>query len=822
MHAFTATVVALLLLEACGGTRPSPASPNESDPRSTSASALAIRSVASRPPLLVVPREGDPRPALGIAVAVAGGPVVAEALAAVVEARLSAAHLGVVDAQADRAGYRVRVLLAGNSSLPKVLAAAEQAMLTPVDASSGEARLAAARVATLRQTPLDDDALLPFARCSGEPGLAPSEPMPDAASMASGTQLEAWRREAHGTGGVAFAVVGTQSLTAHAEEALHGLSPWPAASTAREPTQAVADTSAAYASNALPSGIARLSAAFWVSDREAAMAAADELGDARGPLVARLGALPAPFRLRKVVASVGRTGACLALEAESELARGAAPAGVEEAAGTAGVLLRHEVTRLLSARTNDPTIATRHLRALGDPREAAAAAAWWALSAPGIPGTTASHLALGTTPSTTLATRAGVAATEASPNSASAGDASIRFARAIERAQAAWSFPPLEARTAVESGQGEIWMLLASSCSLGEGARDAGTTALAMTASALRAEGREGVRVEPWVAPDGAGLLAHATYADRSEQPTALATRVAEVLGRAFGGEPPPANDVLDARSLVLGRLEQRRERARGEIADQLFPGRAGALFPWGLLDPVARASADAVRFRWSRLGSGPLRVAVLANDGGEQAKAAVAALERWATRPNEPRSCPPLAANAPMGTGLHTVAVPAGGDTTTGHAFVVVMADAGGPDARLSLAATVTAMNGANGWLARALAGTPARAEAWQAGRAPTAVLVVEVHGADDALEPAISQTKALFARLAQGAAFDPDLERVRGVDAAVEFGRLDPRQRVLDLWRSEALVETSLTLASWRAWLSAAFRDDAKTAVVVERPAP
>ena len=78
----------------------------------------------------------------------------------------------------------------------------------------------------------------------------------------------------------------------------------------------------------------------------------------------------------------------------------------------------------------------------------------------------------------------------------------------------------------IEAGQGEIWMLLASPCGTTvEDSTDAGWRGLAMRTAAMVDVGD--VVLEPWVTPDGIGLLAHGARSGPAETPVAHATRVA-------------------------------------------------------------------------------------------------------------------------------------------------------------------------------------------------------------------------------------------------------------------------------------------------------
>jgi len=83
--------------------------------------------------------------------------------------------------------------------------------------------------------------------------------------------------------------------------------------------------------------------------------------------------------------------------------------------------------------------------------------------------------------------------------------------REIDRANFAWHSPVVESRTRIERGQGEAWLLLASTCGvLSETTNDAGVGAAVVAAAAAQAaEGAGDARVEPFIATDGVGVLIH-------------------------------------------------------------------------------------------------------------------------------------------------------------------------------------------------------------------------------------------------------------------------------------------------------------------------
>ncbi|HEU4412465.1 MAG TPA: hypothetical protein VFS43_44900 [Polyangiaceae bacterium] len=767
-----------------------------------------VRALDGRPPLAVLRREGDPRPALAAAVAVEGPPGASEALAALVEGRLARA-LPRASVTADRLGYRVRVAIEGEAEVDRALEALRRALVEPVLAA--EAPAALERVRAKRGRALDDEAAVALARCTGEARYGAAEFAALEAALASPGALEGWRRRAHGVGAVALGATGPERFARRAEARLGASAPWPSVAPPRDPWPPEAPPEALVRSGREP--IARVELAIRLADRRLAATVAEELGARPSALAARLRALPQPFALREVRLSVRPAGACLSLRAEGEHAPSSGAKAPEEAGAAAG-LLRHEVRAIAGSVRVDPGALPRQIRSLGDAREAAEAAAWWALSAEGPP-----RAREATAAALTLPAGGEGAAPLASTEAASARERELarRFDEATASALAAWSRPAVEVRGAVERGQGELWVLLASTCPIVENASEAGTTALGATAVALAAPREGGVSVEPWVSAEGAGVLAHAPPAS-NEGPAALAERVATAAARSLAEIEPRADEVARARSLLLGRIEERDEHVRGAIAEQLLPSHAAAWFPWGLAGSLGRVGPEAVRVRWRRLAAGPLRLAVLAGGGPEQLRAAGLAVERWAAHGEAAATCPPREEAPAAGAGRYAgFALGARG----ARAYVALPVEASTGPARAALRATLVLLGPEGGLLGRALGGVGARGEAFLVGAERGPLLVIELRGSEDALEGAVAQVRALLERLRRGALAAADLERVRGpLGAAWLEARSSPRRRLVDLWRGGGDERPEPTLEGWRQWLGSGFFDDRAAVVVVKAP--
>jgi len=824
-----------IAVQACGGGGPALRPPRTS---------VAVG--AGRPLLSVVERDGDPRGAIAVTVSTSGiaperAATVAVALGALVEERLGARGITEAAALGGWDGWRLRVLVASGADAARVVDALRDAMLAPVPAQDPALPAVARKVAALARRPLPDPVLVDVARCTGEAYGAGNEAAPTAG------ELEAWRRDAHGLGRVAVAAAGDATIVDGAAAALTRGPAWPrgAPLPAPAPWPAADAPPVVYdASGELAPGGARFVVTARTASPERAVAASHVLGDPRGPLASRLAALDVPARVRSVVGTAHVDGGCVAVTVDVA-PRDASPDAAARVA-TAAALARQELAVEVGDVEAPPDLGSVLAARAPDPRDAAELSAWWRLAGRRPAKEELSiGLIIGVADPRDSPAPPSSPASPASP--AAAGAAADPAGRArgrlpalgdairaeVDRAAAAWRAPVVEARTRVERGQGELWVLLASPCgTIAESARDAGAAAAVAVAAATHAASRAGdARVEPFVAPDGIGVLAHGS-ARAAESPQALARRLADAAARAFAADVLDAEVIARARTALLARLGDIDERALASLGAALTPNHPSWVDPLGTSFGLASASDEAIAMRAAALRAGPLRVAVVANADAQQAAAAVQAVDRWiARRPGEARVCPPLPGAGPARVGTYAVDLPAGADA---RALLAVPVPANDPAARAAARWTAAALDGPGGLLARALGG-PARgddadsalATSWNAAvvgdpRAPA--IVVRLTAPDAQLDAAVAQSRALLDRLRRGALRDEDRARAAAALArAATEAALDPRARAIELWRGDPAPAgaPAPSLDALRSFASSTLRDDALV-IVAARPAP
>jgi len=771
---------------------------------------IEVRRIDARPRLTLVSRDGDPTSAIVAAVATDLGPVLTTALAATVEARLTAAGFAV-DTRVDSGAFRVRLVLADPTRAAAFFTALAQAFARPLAVGSPELTLASARLLALKRNPFDAPELLAVAACTGALGVAPGDRGADPARSAEDARaLEVARAQTLHAGRTAVAAVGPASFTAAVATALAESQGFPVGDAARDPWP-TGDTASAYTASFVDRrGTARLTLAVRTADPEAAASAAERLGAADSPLVARLRALPQPWRVIDVSGVARPRGGCVSVTLEG--AARAAGAPLESAAAQVSALARAEITAEIGLAAGS-LVSGRQILTAADPREAAARAAWWSLAAaaPGSPDSWA--ILLGVPAPSTVPQRVG-----ASPPVPEVS--ASRFQAALAQSLAA-AAPVAERRVAVERGQGELWVLLASPCGVAEeGDGDAGLTATAAIAAVEARRDDRDAQLEPWITSDGIGVLAHASFRDDRETPIELARRVGGAAARALMAPVLTTEIAAAARATtldLLGRAEGPEAGALSTFAPAFAPDHPSWIEPLGLWGKVASSALEDVRLHQHALASGPLRVAVLANADAAQARAAGDAADRWLTPGPSRRACR-SGAPLPPRPGRYEGHLPT--DAGLARAMIGAPIPAPGAPGRDLAELARLALDGDRGLLAGAFQQAAGVASARILGGARAPALVIDVRAPEAGLAAAVAEVKLMLARLPQSAT-DADLDRAFAEQGRLDQeGRADPRRRLVDVWAARSPASRSKpALAAFRAFFGDTLKD-AALIVVEARP--
>lgn len=856
-------VGALTTAGACG-----PGAPANQPSASSRATALLpdVRLAKDRPPVVLVAREGDPSGAIAVAVTTSAldgtevDPEAAVALAGVVEARLAARGLAPIVVPS-WSGFRAAVLVANSDAAPLATDAVREALTAPID--DRDVAAAKKKLAALAARPLRDASLARWARCVGSPHSLPSRAGKSGEDLVA-ARLEKWRAAAHGLGRVAVAVAAPSAMAEAVATSIARGPAWKngAAAPAAPASSGAIDVDVYEA--AAESGATVIHATLDVGTGSDAVTTAEALGDPHGPLASRLAALDLPFRLREVTGTAEPRGGCVGmiLEAAPSLAAvstSATPSSSSDLATRVAdaVALVHVEAQVHLAEGGTGLDGRTLARRAGDAREAAQRAAWWGLAdawlAPGAaPGSTTTSTAASTAASvaasgaatgagasprtngTAIAMRGSIALgvplrRGAAPTAETALEPTREvLASAVQRATLSWQKPVAEGRSRVEPGQGETWVLIASPCGTeSETDADAGLTALFTVATAEMARSSPEARVEPWIVPDGAGLLVHGP-ALPGETGAAQARRLADVVARSFASDPIPLPAVSRARAELLRHDARSDGPALGVVAAAIAPGHASWFIASGREDTLGRSADGAVLARGQALRAGPLRVAVLANVDAAQGDAALRAADRWIDRRvSDARTCRPATAAALPRPGTYAIETRLG---AAPEAYLAFPFAAGDDKARAAAAIVAAALDGDGGLLEKALSAAPAAstppaapaagtppaapaastpgnglARAWSARvvgwpRAPA--LVVRIVSTQATLDDAVMQARALVDRVKKSGLSAADHERATAAAAREAVAvALDPRARVVATWRGDAVPSAGQTPAQVQA---------------------
>ncbi|MEO6600928.1 MAG: hypothetical protein ABIQ16_13700 [Polyangiaceae bacterium] len=761
-------------LAGCGGSPATGArTGGGAEGRANATARIELREVDDHPPINLVVRLGDPLPAVAFASAHDGNAVASVALSALVLARLRARGLGDVVSIPTQGGIELAVLCADVAAARAFIEQVTTALSTPVAERDDAIPVLQEHLTALRSRAFAGPAEATVAECSGELGLLLGAAIPDLRTPVGRAELEKYRQFAFASRASAFAALGSNEFVNAAASELEKAPAWPSGDAALDPWP-----TADLINADVLDGRRRLSVALRVADAEAALSAVPVLSGDGGSLASRLRSFLPGYSIERVAFQARPRGACLRVDLGlPEGAPGPAPKEAAQAASLVSEEMRAALPSAERAGALEENIVEP-----ADPRQAAARAAWRALTGRQEASGERRFVALAVHP-TERATFSGWASV--------LSDFETRPTRA-----------PLETRLRAEPGQGELWVLLGSPCgTLGESNDDAGQSALALTLAA-RATTAD-VALEPWLTTDSVGLLAHAPRM-AGESPNEQAERVARALARALTDRGMGGDALAVAQRELFASVGSAPRPGYARLLDALAPEHVAWLEPRGSWASLALANRDSVSARGRDLLRGPLRVAVLANQDEAQAVVAAHALERWfAPWRDDPRRCQATTERGAR-SGEISLSVPDGANTESAYvgvpfpsrlkfereaeAFAAFLNTPGGP---LSRALSDSALNAS------------ARASIIGGGRA--GALLIEIHCNDDDARKAALEVRKALDRAVSGQLSNEELAAAQRAAAQRALASsLDPRRRIVDLWRGTA-SDPSLTRNSLRGFQAA-----------------
>ncbi len=724
--------------------------------KGSGASAVELRAAADRPAVSLVHREGDPTGAVALALAHDFGSEASLGLSSILAERLARSGFRDVRAQAHGLGLHLSTLVASPADAARFVRAATAAITTAI--APGQRPPSEQRAPTLR-----GPAEAAVHACSGELGLEPPNAGSGPMGPPDGSTLESWRGQAASAGTIAFAAVGTRPLLDALANAVATGDKWtnPSAPNDAWPQ--------ADSIGGVRSAERRLSVAYRVADAARALEASHELAGPGSVLAARLSALDGAYSVDRIVATSRVRGACLRIDVRADSVE-TSPLEVARAIS----VVDDEARRSLASRVGQPRNPRRRG---GPPRPPRRRRRRGCLARPHRqqPGGITRRAVSWQGP-----TRAASAKSE-------------RATLALDAARQASS---VERRLRLEAGQGELWALVASPCgTASESSDDAGVHEVLARALAKKRSALSGVRLEPWITPDSVGLLAHASRLHPDESPGELARRVGDALGRALVATRIGSSDAAETKSDLLDEIGPAGQRGYFAALDAASGGHPSWLDPRGTWRAVSTTLTSTADARRRVLIGGPLRLAVLANARSDQGEAVGSALERW-LRPfrNDAGRCPTGTRGAIAATELNVEV------TKPEHVRTYVTYPLTPGGAAREAEWTVHLMNRSGGWLEQTLgSASEARARAALLGGRSASALLIEVVTLEADRARTVDLLRSLVKNLAQGRATEADAEIARRHFEAQRAERaLDPRGRIVDLWRGSPLARADL--ASWR----------------------
>ena len=721
--------------------------------------------VAARPPLTLVARAGDPRGAVAFVAAHARGSAISAALLGLLGARLEAQGVTSLDLRAHALGFEVARLVDSADEATRFVRAVRDALARPIAASDPGLGRARRELEALKAFSFAGAGDAAAAACSGELGLPDGAPALDLSTAAGIARLDAARGAVFRAQAAAFAALGSEAILDAAARALSSLSAWPTSEPDSEawPERDIVSVEPG-------TGPARLTLALRVGNADAAIGAGLSLASRRSKLLDRLAALNPAWRLERASAIARRRGGCLRLD----LTPPAGFAGTNGEIGTVAAVVENAALEALDAA--EPGAIDESVLRPSDPLRAAALAAWRAL-----PSEVESE-----------ARRSVVSYVSERGERAQ----SAELARGLDAARARLSRPSIEVVSRVESGQGELFLLLASPCATSsEDQHDAGALALLLRTVASGGSNPD-VRFEPWVSPDGVGLLAHAPRQALDETPQAQALRVAAALGQALAA-PLNGSDLGVARGDLLDELGGVPYPGWALALEGLSPGHPSWVEPRGTWANIADLPTPELERARHQLLAGPLRLAVLASRGEAQSGVAARELESWLLPARmEPTSCA-AAQRAPAKRGEARYDNPSAPGVE--GAYVAIPFEPPGTASAAAAELAAVALNRKSGLLEVALRAPElsASALARPLGGARRPALAIDIRAAGQRVEDAVARVRDALDGWARGGVPVDEARWAAQEHARAEASsRFDPRRRIVDLWRGPRPSEPEAAL--------------------------
>jgi len=752
-------IVASLLTFACGASRRGYLDENR-EPHSNQ-SRIREQTLSARPKLVVIERAMDETTAIAFAAKTDGSPLANYGLSLVLQKRL--ASFGMASEVSPSAfGQSLIVLVKNSEEASAAIERLQRALSAVVSIGEFDEHLVDLLTETFGSGLANSPAEIELSRCSGE--LFRDDRQAEA--LANRTTLIRWiesaRRQAYSQSHASLAVVGASCVADAVRVRLLALPPWPVA------TQSESRNTTAQNPPALRVDVAKdwgLSVAWTTGSLGSAITAWRALRTSDSTLMAQLSALELDWKVNAISAIARPAGACLRIDLSPSNATSVqGPADVEKVARVVLNESRIALTRSV------PLDSLREAELTGsDPRMSARRAAWQSLSIEQ-PG------------------EAPVAQTSLRAPSGKASELHSALANALKPQK----LTPIELRQKLEPGENEQWALLASTCGpSSESIQNSGATAAWVRALARKYSGTQGVVLEPWIASDGIGLLAHAIRQSPGDTYDGVALRIGNVLGSVLATGKVTGPELAITREEILLRLGALPRRAWNLLLDTVSARRPSLFEPFGNVNSVRHLGLSDLslsRRRWLRE---PARAAVFASDSKSQVTLFDAAIERWLEPHREDaRTCERLDDDS---SERETQFVSSSPDELDSSAYMAIRLRQVAEQQEQYADWLEWLLNRRGGRLERSLVepGFAQSARAFIRGPRGRLVLFIELQCADVvATTEAIARIRLLLTDIARVGPSTSELDLAnRWAQMRSSQLSLDPRNRLVKLWLGESL---------------------------------
>lgn len=754
-------LVASLLILACGASRRGYIDENR-ESRSNQ-SRIREQTLNARPKFVVIERAGGEGAIIAFAAKTDSPPIANYGLSLILQKRL--ASLGMASEVSPSAfGQSLTALVKNAEEARTTIEHLQRALSAEVSTSDFDERLIGLLTEKFGSGLRDSPADIALSRCSGE--LYRDTRQGEA--LANRTTLVHWvetaRRQAYSQRNASLAVVGDSRVAVAVGERLLALAPWPSAMQKSEPSYAAAQSLPVVKVEASKDW--GLSLAWTTGSLGSAITAWRALRAPDSTLMAQLSALESDWKVNAISAIARPVGACLRIDlSHSNSTSVQGPTDVEKVAR----LVLNE-SRIALTRSG-PLESLRETELAGsDPNIAARRAAWQSLSIE----------QPGDTPVLQTSLRAPSGKTS-------------ELQAALTNALKAPKQAPTEMRQKLEMGEVEQWALVASTCGpSSESIQNSGATAAWVRALARRYSGTQGVKLEPWIASDGIGLLAHATRLSPSDTDDGVAQRIGNALGSVLATGKVTGPELAITREEMLLRLGALPRRAWNLLLDTVSYRRPSQLEPFGNVNSVRHLGLPDLSWSRRRWLQEPSRAAVFASDSKSQVALIDAALTRWlGPHREEARVCDRF---EDYPSEQETQMVSFSPDELDSSAYIAIRLRQVTEQQEQYSEWLEWLLNRRGGRLERALIepGLAQSVRAFIRGPRGRLVLFIEIQCVDATATPeAIARVRSLLTDMARSgpSAIELDLAN-RWAQVRARQLALDPRNRLVKLWLGESLL--------------------------------